>query len=640
LNAILFGLLAAAIVLIQCLIGGTRLVFSLPAYGLLAMAAILSLGALRRPAARADAACLAVTAIFFGYILTRAAWSPWDYLWWQDFFQVLGCLAVYGIVALHLDSARARLGIVAVLLVLAGFEFFIGLRQFRYADNWMPFGFLRADSGARASGMKISSIHFAGLLEITGAFALAAAFWSRWAAWARAAAGLAALLSYAGIVISGSRGGYISGLFSLAVFVMLSLAVYRRLRPARFAEALTWTALGTIVLVVGSILLMSQNEMLSSRMALIWKQDLKALDYAAATSAGAKAVQPAMDVRIYNWQAALDQFRLAPWLGTGAGTHLYYGRLFRRPQIQADPIHAHGDYLELLAEYGIVGALGMTAFLAVHLRQGIRRTKHILRTELGDLDAYQPRRSDHLALVLGALTAVAAYLAHSVVDFNLHIPGHALLFAFIFAILASPRGDARQVNEHAEMPVRLALPALGVWLAVAGLGKLPGEWWCERARVALRDRRFEDAIALAERALRHEQRNPDLYFHLGNAHRALGQLNGDAASLEKAVITYRRSLDIFPWNEHVLVRLGQALDALERFSEAAEAYTTAIAHDPNLGVLHAYYAQHLFLVGRDEQARASFAEARRLSAQHLHRIVDPEFTDAPADPSHRTTELK
>ncbi len=636
-NAILLGLLVSAFVLIQCLIGGTRLVFSLPAYGLLAMAAILSLGALRRPAARVDGLCLGVTAVFFTYILARAAVSPWDYLWWQDFFQVLGCLAVYGLVALHLDSARARLAIVAFLLVLAGFEFFIGLRQFRYADNWMPFGFLRADSGARASGMKISSIHFAGLLEITGAFALAVAFWSRWARWARAAAGLAALLSYAGIIISGSRGGYISGLFSLAVFAVLSLVVYRRLRPARFAEVLTWTALGIIVLVVGAILLMSQNEMLSSRMALIWKQDLKALDYAAASSAGAKAVQPAMDVRVYNWQAALDQFRLAPWLGTGAGTHLYYGRLFRRPQIQADPVHAHGDYLELLAEYGLVGALGMATFLAVHLRQGIRRTRHILRTELADLDAYQPRRSDHLALVLGALTAVAAYLAHSVVDFNLHIPGHALIFAFVFAILASPRGDARPANERIEKLSRLALPILGIWLAVAGLSKLPGEWWCERARVALRDKRFEEAIALAERALRHEQRNPNLYFHLGNAHRALGQLSGEKSAFENAVAAYRQSLAIFPWNEHVLVRLGQALDALERFPEAAEAYTTAIAHDPNLGVLHAYYAQHLFLVGRDEQARESLETARRLSAQHLNQIVDPEFTDSPSDPTHRTT---
>ena len=328
------------------------------------------------------------------------------------------------------------------------------------------------------------------------------------------------------------------------------------------------------------------------------------------------------DVRIYNWEAALDQFRLAPVFGTGAGTHVYYGRLFRREEIQSDPIHAHSDYLELLAEYGLVGAVGMAAFLFVHLRHGLRKFSYIVATKFADLAPYQPARSDPLALIIGALCAVAAYLAHSIVDFNLHIPGNTLTFAFIFGILAGPAFGAESEDPEATpraAPFRLFAPLLGSWPAgrriAAGrapgfhagrslrapwpwqaamiLPRMPGEYWCEQARLALRTRKYANAIDLADRALGFEQRNPDLYFHLGEAHRGSALSMPDRAAksahLDAAVEAFHRSLAIFPFDEHVLVRSGQALDELGRFAEAREAYETAIRHDPNLGVLHAYY---------------------------------------------------
>ena len=42
-----------------------------------------------------------------------------------------------------------------------------------------------------------------------------------------------------------------------------------------------------------------------------------------------------------------------------------------------------------------------------------------------------------MAWIIGALAAAAAYLAHSAVDFNLHLPGNALWMAFVFGILAN-----------------------------------------------------------------------------------------------------------------------------------------------------------------------------------------------------------
>lgn len=638
LNALYAGLLALSIVLIELLIGGTRLVFGLPAYAILSVAAILGLAALARRPARANIPCLTISAIFFGYILYRAAHSPWDYLWWMDFYQVIACLMVYLLTTTILTDVRARLWVVISLLALAVVEFGFGLRQFAQADDWMPFGLLRAPVGFRASGSLISSIHFGGYMEVVGVFALALAFWGQWRNWIRFLLGYIGILCYAGVVISGSRGAYLSSVFSLIVFALLNFWIVKRVRPEKFARVVTVTVAGGLLLIGLAGFLMMKSPALKKRVTTMLNQDLKILDYAAAAQAGATTERPAIDIRIYNWQAAVDHFNVSPTFGTGAGTHLYYGRLYRRPQLQPDPVHAHSDYLELLAEYGIVGAVGMGLFLLFHIVNGLRRFTAGIRRDFKDVGPYDRAQSSDLALILGSLSAVAAYLAHSVVDFNLHIPGHAMIFAFIFGILASPRASGRENPLALEIPFRLALPALGVWMAISGLTKFAGEYWCEKARVALREGKLPQAIQYAERAASNEKRNFELYFHLGEARRGTAAQMVDLAEkrrlLESALEAYDASLQIFPYDEHVLIRKAQTLDEMGRFAEARSYYQKAVENDPNLGVLYAYYAQHLFRVGRTQEGREAMKKATSLTAMDVRKIVDQEFLDAPIEPPH------
>jgi O-antigen ligase len=636
LNALYAGLLALSIVLIELLIGGTRLVFSLPAYAILVVAAILSLPTVGRKPARANLPCLAISAVFFGYILYRAAHSPWDYLWWADFYQVIACLMVYLLTTTVLTDTKPRVWLVLMLLGLAIVEVGFGLRQFANADNWMPFGFIRADAGFRASGSLISSIHFGGLLEAIGVFALAFAFWGQWRNWVRLLFGYIGVLCYAGVAISGSRGAYLSSVFSLVIFALLNFWIVKRVRPEKFVRVVSITIVGGVALILAAGFLMMQSPALKKRVTTMLNQDLKILDYAAAVQAGATTGRPPIDIRIYNWQAALDHFKVSPTWGTGAGTHLYYGRFFRRPQLQPDPVHAHSDYLELIAEYGIVGGIGMALFLVVHIFNGLRRFSSNIRNDFKDISPYEPAQSDGLALTLGSLGAVAAYLAHSVVDFNLHVPGHAMIFAFIFGILASPRASGRDNPLALEIPFRLALPALGVWMAISGLTKFAGEYWCEKSRVALRDRKFAESIQFGERAQANEKRNFELHFHLAEARRNLAKeslnLAEQRALLESALEAYDASLGVFPFDEHVLVRKAQTLDALGRFAEARAYYQRAIENDQNFGLVYAYFAQHLFRVGREEEGREAMQKALSLTSQDVRRIIDPQFIDAPIEP--------
>ncbi len=606
-------LLITAILLIQCLIGGTRLVFCLPSYGIVAVAAVLSVFSIRRPIAKPNLLCLGGTALFFAYILARAATSPVAYLAWMDFYMVLACLAVYLLTALYITRTRLRTTVIVALLALAIVEVLIGLRQFKGEDNWMPFGFIRSDYGGRASGTFISSITLAGYLEAVGVFALSLAIWTTWKGWARSGLAYVSLLCYVGVAVTGSRGGYLSSAASLAALAVITLWIKRHADPRRFASAAVLSVVLLALGIGGAVIAMQKSSLLRQRLELIGKPD----------------------VRYYNWLAALDQFKVSPWVGTGAGTHLYYGRFFRRPPLQSDPEHAHSDYLELLAEYGLVGAVGMAVFLFLHLQNSLTAVGAMIKSS--EHDPHLPFRDDRLAFQVGALSAFVAYLVHSITDFNLHIPGHALIFAFFFGIAANPVA----ANPKPAAPplalrfFQLALPALGIWILADGLSKFPGDYFTEKTRVAVREHRFEDAERLGQRALQYERRNPFLFYHLGEANRARGTLLPLRMLKERyfkqSVEHYHEALRLYPYEETYWIRLGQAYDGLGDFRSAHTAYLNALRLDPQLYVLYNYYAAHLVAAGREDEATRVLQER---AVQRREIMSSPGAPSSlPADPN-------
>ncbi len=112
-----------------------------------------------------------------------------------------------------------------------------------------------------------------------------------------------------------------------------------------------------------------------------------------------------------------------PVAGTGLGTlqivypqyeSLYDGKIVN---------HTHNDYLEALAETGILGGLCCAWFLGVLLSESLKRLRQLHNSFAG-------------ALQLSGLVACAGFLVHGLVDFNLHIPSNAFLF-FLMVHLAT-----------------------------------------------------------------------------------------------------------------------------------------------------------------------------------------------------------
>ena len=626
-NVVYALLLCLALAVIELLIGGTRLLFALPAYSLLAFAGLLSAVDLRRPKLPASPWCMASTALFFGYILARTLTSPVDYLAWDDRFMVLAALIVYLLTACLLTDPRRRRWILAGLLALAVVNLVVGARQFASGHSDMLFGFVRSTQyDGRASGLYICPDHLAGYLEVVGCLALATAIWGRGRLWVKLLTGYLAVCCLAGLLTTGSRGGYLAAAAGLGVLTFLGLLRVRAATPTLLPRVIL-----VLTLVVGFgagmlVLTFRASPLLQSR---------------------ARHLLDRTDMRLLVWPAAVQQFETSPVFGTGSATYLYYGRRFRHPAVQNDPVRPHNDYLELLGEYGAVGVAGFLLFLGVHLGNGLRTFRHLAER------SGEGRGSNAAAWNIGCLSAVACLVIHSVVDFNLHIPANTLLLAFVFGQLANPgRAPAGEDQVARLRPVdllpRVALPILSLWLLAEGGPKLPGAYYAEKARAALRDGRYVAAVGFARQGLEHQDRDPLLYYYMGEARQlvadkrdANGQTKADdSISLSfrrDALDAYQRGLTLAPEDSVLLMRTGEALTRLGRFDEAGSIFARLLEWDPRSALGQTYYGFYLQRVGRRDEAEAAYRRAIALggnlaASTGLNQIGQERAAEAVANP--------
>jgi hypothetical protein len=436
--------------------------------------------------------------------------------------------------------------------------------QFRGGQNFMPISFLqRSDYESRASGFFICPNHLAGFLEVAGILGLSVICWSRWPTWSKLLIGYATGICYFGLALTGSRGGYLSAAASLIVFGVLSLITLRQATRRLF-----WTVggMGLIAaLVIGAMAMFTfaKSDLLASR---------------------AQNIVDKGNMRIDMWQAAVEQWKLQPFLGTGSGTYLYYGRQFRTERVQNDPVWVHNDYLQLLAEYGVVGTSLFAIFLGMHLGNGWKNFRRLGPERVAGSSHVL---SDNFALNLGAICAVSAYIVHSFVDFNLHIPANVLLLAFVFGLLANAGMQRPTESSAPASPVltwRLALPVIGLIVLIQCVRLLPAEYFAEHARTAIRDEQADFAAQFAERGLKTEHRNPYLYQYLGAAHLQRSDFVQDPHA--RATL-YNGALDAFaeahalaPRDEEFVLALASIYDSLDQFTQSESLYQEALRLDP------------------------------------------------------------
>ena len=582
----------------QLLLGGgdgTRLIYVLPAYLLAGIAGVLTLFSFQRERSRLERICLVATLLLSIYLAMRMKLSPVESLASVDFLILLGSLLVYFITAHFIPGTSQRMAIVIVLLFISLGQVAIGVFQFAKDPNFNPLVFGgRGDPSQRASGLFVCPNHLAGFLNVVFVFGVSFFFWGGLRVWVKVLVGYLTIVALAGLVLTGSRGGYLSAAAGIAVFAVLSVLALRSTLSRQMLPRLMGIIAALVVLAGALAAVSNQSHFLRMRSNTVFVSE---------------------DIRFQLWDAAWKQFKLAPVFGTGSRTYLYFGRTFRSPEVQTDPTFAHNDYLQTLAEYGLVGLGLFLIFIGAHLRHAWKRWRVMVEKIASGLP--QPADRIEFALQLGGISTIATYAVHSMTDFNLHIPANALLLAFVFGTLATRSMQPGEVSVGWRSRWSLALPGMfGLWMLAVCAPKFPGELCLEAARSKLMAGDTAAGLQNAERAFKWGIRSPDVYYYIGEARRLLSYSlrtpEGRAAAIESAHQAYADALALFPQDVKLVLITAWTLDKLDRFDEAESLYKKAFELDPKAGGVWAYYAWHNQFGGKPVEALAAYQKAAQI----------------------------
>ncbi|HEY4776172.1 MAG TPA: O-antigen ligase family protein [Candidatus Acidoferrales bacterium] len=271
-------------------------------------------------------------------------------------------------------------------------------------------------AGGDPFGPYVNRNHFAGFVELTLPIALAMLVFRGIQRDVYPLVGLLAIVPAGALILSGSRGGIVSFAFEIAVLWLLARTRTSPDRP-RFV--------GIAIVVFAAMAL------------IVWLGAAKALERFASLHIG----EVTMSRRVSMIRGAAHIFLDHPIDGAGLGAlvavypryeTLYDGKLVD---------HVHNDYIEMLAETGLLGGICGLAFLWILFRQA--RTCYA--AEQGHFSR---------ALHAGAMAGLCGILLHTFVDFNLHIPSNSLLFLVMAHLATTPPVATEAVVERRRRRVR------------------------------------------------------------------------------------------------------------------------------------------------------------------------------------------
>lgn len=282
-------------------------------------------------------------------------------------------------------------GFVWFLLIFSFLVALFGIIQY-HTFNGKLYWVRELTGGGIPFGPYVNRNHFAGLMELLIPpgllLLLLRAVRREW----MPLIGLLTVVSIGALFLSASRGGIVSFLCQLGLIGLLMWA-----RPA----GRKWLATATVsLLIVAGFLMWLDIGSVLQRFEQTTGQEL---------SRGRRT-----SMILDTWRIFTDHLVT----GTGAGTLVSVYPKYESDYDGKVVDHAHNDYVELLADTGIIGGLLAAAFL------GLLGVLSLRRLEL-DSPAFL------LAVQMGALVSCFGLLVHSLVDFNLHIPSNALLFILL-----------------------------------------------------------------------------------------------------------------------------------------------------------------------------------------------------------------
>lgn len=503
-------------------------------------------------------------ALFLLYAAVRCRIVLLEYAAHQELIRVAVYGAVFFLVVNNFNRRQSVMGMAILLIGLAAVESWVGMFQYitKHPTVW---GYPRPEQFIeRGGGTYVNPDHLAGLLDMTIPLGLAFTFMSRYRHSAKILFAYATLSMLVGLGLTLSRGGFAATLGALVVFGIVQMYRKGYWLPA-LAIVATVVALG-IAFNVGFGALEERFGKAFSKGHLV-------------------------DIRSWYWPAAIQIFQHHPWWGGGPGHFDAEFAQYRPPVVQIRPIYAHNDYLNTLAEWGVVGlAIVVLACVLVYYSAWKSWPAFFEPDEDGNV----PQKSNKAALIMGASIGLLGMLFHSVVDFNMHIPANAIIAVILMGLITlhlrfvSDRFWKRPGMAGKVFLTGIILAAAG-WMGAQEAQGAREAWWLHR-RVASEDEWVENL----KKAYEIQPKDYVIPYNIAEHYRVVSfQGNPDyEKAAREALSWYEISMKLNPLDCFVPMRYGMTLDWLGRTNEAGIYFDRAEKLDPNNGQLAYYVGRH------------------------------------------------
>lgn len=346
---------------------------------------------------------------------------------YHDLLQGLSLLCFFIITILHLDTRSRVERAIWIVIIAAAIQALYGSLMVMSGLEWGFFTEKWAYLG-KATGTFVNRNHLAGYLEMS--LALGIGFL------------LASSTKYS--------GDWQQKLRQL-IEVMLSPKIIMRLLLAVMVIGLVMsrsrmgnTAFFASLMITGGLALMLMKNKSTSTTILL--SSLLIIDIAiVGTFFGvekvAERLQGSSIEKESRDEVSRDTFNMwleQPILGTGAGSYKYAYPHYKGNDVKSRKLYdyAHNDYLQFLAELGVIAFLLLAFAVALSFYWGLQA----MRTR---------RRPINQGLGFASCMGIIAIMIHSTVDFNLQIPANAFMFIFILAIASIARWTDLHTKSHA-----------------------------------------------------------------------------------------------------------------------------------------------------------------------------------------------
>ena len=527
--------------------------------------------------------------LFTGYAIARYLTCDIEYVGRQELIRILVYAFLFFAILnnLHRQESTQIISYTMIFLALtisgyAVYQFLTGSDQVWHFHT--PYK-------GRGSGTYISPNHLAGFLEMLLPLALAYTLVGRGRPLTKILLGYAALVVAVGIGVTVSRG--------------------------------SWMAAGFALLILFGVLTTHRNYQLPSLVMMVFLVGawtffvFKTPFFANRLKAGVdQGKHLETTVRFQLWESTARMWRDHYWFGAGPGHFDYRFRAYRPVEVQLRPDRAHNEYLNTLADWGVVGMGLVTAALGALFVGVLKTWKHVRLAER----EFRTNRSNKFAFVVGSSLGLLALLIHSMVDFNMQIPANAILAIGLMALLSS---HLRFATEGYWVRANTWIRGLASVALIAGAAYLG---WQEvrlgreyvRLKQAARAPLFSSRQAdLLAKAWAVEPKNFETTYAIGEAYRTQSFEGGDnyRELAEKAMTWFARGTNANPFDNYNFMRYGMCLDWLNRHEEAEAYFSRADELDPNGYFTAAFVGWHYIQTEEYATARPWLERSLRLHRQ-------------------------